>query len=356
MRLLLITGAGGAGVTTFAAATALLAAERGRRTTLLATDLPSVEAALGPRAAWPATLAVHGPTPESIAGADAADVLAWLRSLLAWSGLDEAFAGDLALLPGSPVVAALLAAVDQATDLAVLDLGSAREALPVLHLLCTEPSSSRGMDAFGDLAARLMGPLVTRLVDLPRPSDAVRGAGAHAADRARRLRMLLRDASATSVRLLLPADDRAGRIDVEAETVLGLHGIGMDAFVCRGAAPVAGRARSVAPRWFPWSADVPRGCAGLATCAATVYGQSQPEDLLAPVSRPRIELTDAGADLVVPLPERPAADFGVSRQGMRLELRAGVWRRTFYLPPELQVLRGRRAWHDGEVFRVRFER
>ena len=356
MRLLLITGAGGAGVTTFAAATAVLTAERGRRTTLLAADLPSVEALLGPPEAWPAALTVQGPTPESIAGADAADVLACLRSLLAWSGLDEALAGDLALLPGVPVVAALLAAVDQATDLAVLDLGSAREALPVLHVLCTAPSRSLGTYAFDDLAARLMGPLVTRLVDLPRPSDAVRGAGAYTADRARRLRLLLRDASATSVRLLLPADGRAGRIDVEVETVLGLHGIGMDALVCRGAAPVAGRARSVAPLWFPWSADVPRGCAGLATCAATLYGQSQPEDLLAPVPRSRIELTDAGADLVLPLPERPAADFGVSRRGMRIELRAGVWRRTFYLPPELQFLKGRRAWHDGEVFRVRFER
>lgn len=63
-----------------------------------------------------------------------------------------------------------------------------------------------------------------------------------------------------------------------------------------------------------------------------------------------------GADFVVPVPPRPIAELAVSRRGARLTVRAGAWRRTFRLPGLFEPLHGRRAWHDGQVFRVRFEK
>ena len=48
MRLILVSGGGGAGVSTFAAATAVTAAARGVRTRLAAADPVRIDVVLGP--------------------------------------------------------------------------------------------------------------------------------------------------------------------------------------------------------------------------------------------------------------------------------------------------------------------
>ena len=66
MRVLLITGGGGAGVTTFAVATAVLAARTGMRTRLLGTDPASIESVLGPTADRPRLLTTNAPQPDDV--------------------------------------------------------------------------------------------------------------------------------------------------------------------------------------------------------------------------------------------------------------------------------------------------
>jgi arsenite-transporting ATPase len=358
MRVLLITGGGGAGVTTFAAATAVRAARDGMRTCLLGTDPASLASALGPDAGRPRSLATAAPQPDDVLGDEAPAVMRWLAALLAWCGFDEALAGDLNVLPESRAVAALLSAGANAErdDLTVVDLGPAAEALAVLHLLATDPAADGEAEPFNRTAVRLVGPLLARLADLPRPGDPVRAAGRLAADRFQHLQSLLRDGTALSVRVVLPADTRGPRIERETRTVLGLHGIGLDAVVSRDHKVAGHETFKPAGLTWPWSPTVPTDCEHLAALASAAYGEQSPDALLSPPLRPHAELHEAGADFIVPVPPRPAGDFAVSRRGPRLTVRVGPWRRTFHLPALFEPLRGRRAWHDGQGFRVRFER
>jgi arsenite-transporting ATPase len=356
VRILLITGGGGAGVTTFAAATAVLAAATGSQTHLLSTDAAALESVLGPDSGRPSRLTISAPQPDNVLGEQSPAVMRWLAALLAWGGLDESLAGDISLLPESRAVAALLTAAADAErhDLTVIDLGPAAEALVVLHLLATDPSGDDEAEPFNRTATRVLAPLLARIVDLPRPGEPVRDAGRLAAGRLQRLQSLLRDGSTLSMRVVLPADARAPLIAVETRTVAGLHGIGLDALVSRGQAP-GGEPLPPAGLVLPWAAIRPAGCESLAALAAAAYGDLSPVALLAPPPAPRADLHETGADLVLPLPSRPAAEFSVSRRGQRLTVRAGRWRRTFRLPALFAPLHGRRAWHDGDAFRVRFE-
>ena len=76
-------------------------------------------------------------------------MLAWVGALLAWGGFDRALVDGLAMLPGAGVVAALLAAAAPADgdSLTVVDLGPAREALPLLALLASKPLGQDGGSA-----------------------------------------------------------------------------------------------------------------------------------------------------------------------------------------------------------------
>jgi arsenite-transporting ATPase len=352
--LILFTGGGGAGVTTLAAATAALMASRGAAVLLLGAEHEALEAAVGPPGARLAGLRVSAPDPEAALGEDGAELTAWLRSLLAWAGLDDGLIREVALLPAVRLLSALVTAASEGEGVAVVDLGPIAGALPLLHLLATDPTNLAAPEGPGRLVARLAGPIVSRLADLPQPSSAARGAGRQGADRLARLRALLRDTAAASLRLALPADPRARRIELEACTVAGLHGIGLDALVHRRPAPPSADDGPTTLHQ-PWCDAPPVGPADLVALGRAVYTGRDPAAVLASPRVPRIELVGTGAVLALPLPPRPAGEFRVTRNRARLTIQAGDWRRTVTLPHAIQSMTGRRAWHDGATFRVAFE-
>jgi hypothetical protein len=226
-------------------------------------------------------------------------------------------------------------------------------ALPLIHLLCTDPRATREERPDAGIR-RLLQPIVTYALDIPRPEDAVRRAGEDAEGRIQRLRSLLRDPSRLSLRLLLPEDMRAERLRQDAQTVAGLWGIGLDLVAGRVRGVAGGPDRRIADRQMPWSDAPPIGAEALLRVAAALYGDEQPGSLLRPAAAPRVEPRPDGADLVLPIPSRPAPEFRVRRTGDELDVGAGRWRRRLQLPPDVQRMHGRRGWHDGDVFRVRF--
>lgn len=277
MRVLLITGGGGAGVTTVARASAVLCANQGRRVALLgaaqdadmrrvasaaltpttvgdadarltqAESVPSLVVAGGSahrRGAADAglessiapgkggQLTVSTPDIRALLGGDDAEAIDWLGAVLRWGGLDDWLAADLHGLPGMDTVAALLSVVALTVDVVVVDLGALLPALQVLHLLCTDPAPRAAARPTGGVA-RLAGSVLARLADLPHPSARVRSTGDDLADRLARLRSILRDPQQTTIRLVLPADPRATVLRREGETVCGLHGIHLDAIIQR---------------------------------------------------------------------------------------------------------------------------
>src|SRR3990170_2130414 len=139
MRLILLTGKGGAGASTLAAATAValaggrgLAAAFGRplgqRPVPLAADLWALEATSGRH---------DEPGP----------FLEWLRDLFAWRNMDETVADDVAALPGVVDLTRLLALHDQVEsgrfDAVVVDFPALRHTLDLLAAL---DAAARSLD------------------------------------------------------------------------------------------------------------------------------------------------------------------------------------------------------------------
>lgn len=388
MRVLLFTGKGGVGKTTAAAATAALAATRGRKTLVLSTDgAHSLADAYGvPLGAEPTEvdpgLALYGQQVDS-RGAFAAvwrDVAGWLVELLAGQGVDPVEAEELTVLPGAEEVMALLAVHDAATsgrfDLVVVDCAPTAETLRLLAL----PAALRGY--LGRLwpaerrVLRSLRPLLGRVASTPLPSERVFAGVEHLHERLAEVQALLTDATTTTVRLVLTPEAVVLAEARRTLTSLSLYGYRVDGVLVNRIFPAAGadpwragwvRAQgehlaqvreSFAPLpvlLAPYASAEPVGLGALAEYAAQVYGAGDPTDGAGPgADSVAVERTTDGFALVVTLPLAERGDVGLVRRGDELVVTVGAHRRILALPAALRRCEVERAsLRDGRLV-VRF--
>lgn len=181
MRTILITGQGGSGRTTVAAATALDAAREGARTLVLSADrIDGLGAALGV-ATGPE--AVHAAPNLTAWRPDAAadfreDLVAFQEraaSVLDLLGAGRLDAEELTPLPGAEELALLRAlrdaALSEAYDLLVVDLPPAPQALALLGLPEELRRYLRRLLPPERQAARALRPVLGRLAGVPMPAE-----------------------------------------------------------------------------------------------------------------------------------------------------------------------------------------
>ena len=143
-RIIVYTGKGGVGKTSVAAATGLLAAERGYRTIVLSTDAAhsladSFDRELGPE---PTEIAPNlwGQESEVFHNIEAhwGTIQAYVSSVLQWRGLDTVVAEEMSVLPGMDELASLLWIAEHHDrgiyDLIVVDAAPTGETLRLLSL------------------------------------------------------------------------------------------------------------------------------------------------------------------------------------------------------------------------------
>ncbi|GGQ45349.1 ArsA family ATPase [Streptomyces mutabilis] len=188
MRTILITGPGGSGRTTVAAATALAAARQGTRTLLLGADRDdTLGAALGMRTGPEPVTVEPGLTarrPDPAQGfrdglAALQDRAAAALDLLGASRLDPE---ELTPLPGADELALLRAlrdaALAEAHDLLVVDLPPAPRALALLALPEELRRYLRRLLPPERQTARALRPVLGRLAGVPMPAEALYEAAA----------------------------------------------------------------------------------------------------------------------------------------------------------------------------------
>ncbi|NGO12991.1 ArsA family ATPase [Streptomyces sp. HC44] len=370
MRTLLITGPGGSGRTTVAAATALQAARQGTRTLLLSADrTDSPGAALGkPTGPTPADAAPNLTTWRPDAGEDFRnDLLAFqdrAASALDLLGASRLEGEELTPLPGAEELALLRALRDAATaetyDLLVVDLPPTPHALALLAL----PEQlrrylSRLLPAERQ-AARALRPVLGRLAGVPMPSERLYETAARWDLELAAVEAVLAD-RATTVRLVAepgPAGTDAVRT---AATGLALRGLRADALVANRvlpdaspdtwlAAPTA-QQRKALDEWrttyplheTPHLGHDPRGTDDLA--ALTVPGAG---DAPRPVEWPMTDrLADDGVIVWhIPLPGAVRDELDLIRRGDELVVTVGPFHRIVPLPSAL-----RRCTVDGAALR-----
>ncbi|WNZ12269.1 ArsA-related P-loop ATPase [Streptomyces sp. 11x1] len=181
MRTILITGQGGSGRTTVAAATALDAARAGTRTLVLSADrTDGLGAALGTATGpEPVRVAPHLTAwrPDAAAGFRE-DLVAFQEraaSVLDLLGAGRLDAEELTPLPGAEELALLRAlrdaALSEAYDLLVVDLPPAPQALALLGLPEELRRYLRRLLPPERQAARALRPVLGRLAGVPMPAE-----------------------------------------------------------------------------------------------------------------------------------------------------------------------------------------
>ncbi|MER7763315.1 ArsA-related P-loop ATPase [Streptomyces sp. NPDC097619] len=363
MRILLVTGPGGSGRTTVAAATALAAARRGDRVLLTGEDpttgLPGVETArLDPDARFRAEIAALQER-----GSAVLDLL----------GARPLQAEELTAVPGALQFALLRtlrrAAESGAYDLLVVDLPPVREAVELLALPAQLRRYLRRLLPAERQAARSLRPVLAQLAGVPMPAQWLYETAARWDEELAAVQRAVESGSA-AVRLVAepgPAGSAAVR---SAVTGLALHQLPLDLLVANRVLPrdcadpwLAGlRAQQDKcltewaaygpgmPRELPHLGRDPQGPEDLALLdPGTGTGATRPDW---PVEDRRAE--DGVLVWTVPLPGATKEGLELVRRGDELLLAAGPFRRIVPLPAALRrcTVSGA-ALTDGEL-RIRF--
>ena len=396
-RVVLVTGKGGVGKTTTAAATAVRAARSGLRTLVMSTDAAhslgdALDVDLRTAQTWRETTEVEPDLHALAVGAHTAVEADWqvvrdyLLGVLDAMGVDPVVADELTSLPGAEEVTALAALAHQAEsgdwDLVVVDCAPTAETLRLLAL----------PEVLGWHLDRLL-PAQRRLLTVLRPAASaaagvpVPGPEVLLVLRAWRelmvgVRTLLTSPRA-SVRVVLTPERVVIAESRRVLTSLSLHGYAVDAVVVNRLLPAAlpGDADPWRAAWTtaqasgleqvresflgipllcaPYLAGEPIGADALDELAdATVAdGRAAPE-LLDDVDVPRMRVEADGADFVLtlPLPLVSAGMVGMARREDDLLLEVGGQRRVVTLPSVLRRCIVQNAAVGSGELRVRFER
>ncbi|MCH0566405.1 MULTISPECIES: ArsA family ATPase [unclassified Streptomyces] len=371
MRTLLITGPGGSGRTTVAAATALTAAQEGTRTLLLSADRSdTLGAVLGtptgpaPTQAAPRLTAWRPDAPAAFRDDLAAfqDRAANVLDLLGAARLDPE---EVTPLPGAEELALLRAlrdaALSEAHDLLVVDLPPVPQALALLALPAELRRYLRRLLPPERQAARALRPVLGRLAGVPMPGEWLYDTAARWDMELAAVEAVLADRG-TAVRLV--AEPGPAGTDALRTAALGvaLRALPVELLVATRvlpddpagswlAGPVA-QQRKALDDWRDEHGSVrtvahlgrdPRGTDDLAALAlpGAAPGTS-------PAAWP---VTDRLADdgvLVwhIPLPGATRDDLDLVRRGDELVVTAGPFRRVVPLPSAL-----RRCTVDGAALR-----
>ncbi len=385
-RILLVTGKGGVGKTSVAAATAVLAAVGGARVLVTSTDpAHSLADAFGqPLSDAPTPVDDVEAGHASPSGRSSGRLLAqqidaqarlerhwgavrgYLTTVLAAGGLDEVRAEELVLLPGLDELFSLIdlrhrvASGDH--DLIVVDCAPTAETLRLLALPDALRWYADRLLGAGRRVARLARPLgLPRGTDgrgMPIPDDEVFDTVEEVHADLAAVHMLLQDAERTSVRLVTNPERLAVAEAMRTATSLSLFGYAIDAVIANRALPDEvtdpylrrwkqrheehlATLRSVFGHLpvleAPLLPDEPIGTAALARLASATYGDRDVTGVLH--ASPPFELRRDGDEhiLRLALPFATSDDLDVHRRGDELHLKVAGVRRTIALPASLQA-------------------
>ena len=384
-RILLFTGKGGVGKTTVAAATALRCADQGLRTIVLSTD---------PAHSLADAFEVHlDSQPRKIDGdlwgqqLDATerleetwgDVQRYLVALLDWSGAGAIEAEELAVVPGLEEIFALADIKAYAEsgdwDVVVVDCAPTAETLRLLSLPEILGWYMDRVFPAGRNVTNLVRPILSRLTNLPIAGDEVFGALRRFYERLDGVKELLTDPELATVRLVVNPERMVIAEARRTATYLSLFGYTVDAVVANRLLP-----DDVTDPWFKaWKeahaehleaiedgfAPVPvlkaelaaeelLGAARLRAFADTLYGATDPADVLHRGRPLRVEPRGDDHVLVLELPFADRDELDVGRKDGELLVRVGAHRRAIVLPDSLRrkVVKG--ATMVGERLEVTF--
>jgi len=377
MRIVLVTGKGGVGKTTVAAATALASADSGRRTLVTSTDpAHSLSDALMVTLGSEPTDVVEGLQGQQIDTQRQLDrywgsIRNQLIEVFDWGGAAGIEAEEFLVFPGMDELFALLEVNRHARsgeyDVLVVDCAPTAE---TLRLLSLPEVLSWYFEKVMPTERRLMRaarPLLHRLTDLPVPEDEVFSAAQSVFENIEEVKELMSQPEVTTARLVVNPEKMV--IDEARRTYayLGLFGYGVDGVVVNRVLP-----DEVEDPYFErWRAiqkghldtvddafaDLPRlrlrlfddemvGVERLRVMAGELYGEKDPIDDFAATSPFRVVESEGSVTMELDVPFVDKSELDVFRHGHELYVQLGSYRRSFLLPDAL---------HRREIVKARLD-
>ena len=386
-RTILYTGKGGVGKTSVAAASARAIARRGLRTVVLSTDpahslSDSLEVELGgdPTVIAP-NLWGQEVQAETEMERNWQAVQDWLGSLLSDRGIDQIVAEEMTVPPGLDELFSLLQIKRHRDsgkfDVIVVDCAPTGETLRLLSF----PDVARWwLEKVFPWEKRLVSaarPLARTFLDLKLPSNDVYADVQRLVLNLIAMNEILRDRERSSIRLVMNPEKIVVREAQRTFTYLNLYGYLTDAVIVNRVFPKAvsdgyfGAWRDVQQEQIelveqafapvpvleaPFFEQEVVGAEMLDRLAESVFGESQPEDMLYRDLSQELVMSDGIASLRLKVPFTEKAEIELKKVGLELVVRVAEHKRNIILPSALASYRPRGAKLDAGTLTVTFER
>ena len=386
MRVILCTGKGGVGKTSVAAATALRSAELGYKTIVLSTDSAhslsdSFDIPLGnePR---PIAQNLWGQETELSQTVNAywGTIQKYISALLAWRGMDEVTADEVAFFPGMEELANLLYIVhyqdDGQYDVVIVDCAPTGETLRLLTFPEMMHWWMTKMFPIGQKVAGIVYPFARALMSMPIPDREVFKSIKELYSELERIRALLSDAERSSVRLVVNPEKMVIKEAQRTFTYLNLYGYPTDLIICNRLIP-----DKVKDSYFQaWKSiqkkhhqlieegfsplpilDIPLleqevvGLPMLRTMAEALYNDDDPTKIFFRGQIQDIQKENKHYVLTLPLPFTSKEQISLMQNGDELTVQVANFRRNIILPHILLSLPVTEARMDGDKLRIKFQ-
>jgi arsenite-transporting ATPase len=383
MRVILYTGKGGVGKTSVAAATALLCARRGHRTAIMSTDpahsladsfemplkgemTPIADNLWGQEVDVFRELQTHWRTIQK-----------WLASVFRWQGMNEVVAEEMAVLPGTEELAALLHIVHYRRggdfEVLVVDCAPTGETLRLLSFPDMMRWYMHRFFPIGKRVATAVGPLARGMLGLPTPDRGVFDSIYDLYLQVEEMRRTLLDADISSMRLVVNPEKMVIKETQRTFTYLSLYGYNTDLVVCNRMLP-AEASGEFFDYWRQTQADyvglvhesfdpipiltaplLPREAVGreaLQELGEDIFGDEDPARVFSRGHAQEVSTEDGRRVLRISLPFAIREDISVMENDGELVVQAGRYRRNILLPRALVNLGVEEAIKEGDVLKI----
>ncbi len=251
MRIILYSGKGGVGKTSLSAATAVRSARLGHRTLVVSTDAAhSLGDALEAKVEGvPTSIARNLHALEIDVNRELAShwgvIQEWLTRFLAFQGMDDAVAEEMAILPGMEELFSLLKVKRYADgtsyDVIVIDTAPTGETVRMLGVPEILQFYFKRIFPIQRTVLKSVRPVAKRVTDMPLPSDDVLAAVKDVYDELQGMGPLLQDPRRSSIRIVLNPERMVINESQRLYTYLNLFAFPVDAVVANRVLPPEAR-------------------------------------------------------------------------------------------------------------------
>jgi arsenite-transporting ATPase len=387
LRTILYTGKGGVGKTSVAAATALKAADAGKKVLVMSTDpahslSDAFDAEVGPEPKEMATgLFAQEMDQGRMIEEHWAEIQEYMATFFEWQGTDSLAAEELAMLPGMDELFGLLMVrrhhYASLYDALIVDAAPTGETLRLLSLPDQMSWYVQKIFPIQRRAAKVVRPFARRIrTDSlpPLPEDSFFGALQRFYEAVVGVEDILTDAERASVRLVVNAEKMVIAEARRAYTYLNLYGYPVDAIVVNRLLP-----DSVSDPYFEKWQEAQRrhlgtiedsfspvpifkarlfdrevyGLEALAGLAEDVFGQNDPLRIFFRGTAHEVIKSNGGYEVVLNLPLVEKESVELSKKGAELLVRIGGYKRNVLLPDSMVRFKAAGGRIEGDKLRVR---